>query len=100
MADHICVRPGAGFGLAGALRAIAVPGAQVPVALLGFNLGVEVGQIAVLAALLPIVLAVRRFDLLAACRDAGLHERGRSDRHRMVLRSAERLDMNLKHLAF
>jgi hypothetical protein len=49
-----------GFGFAGALREIALPRAQVPVALVSFNLGVEIGQLAVLAVALPLVLTVRR----------------------------------------
>ncbi len=38
-----------GFGFAGALREIALPRAQVPIALVSFNLGVELGQLAVLS---------------------------------------------------
>jgi hypothetical protein len=49
-----------GFGFAGALREIALPRAQVPVALVSFNLGVELGQLAVLAVALPLVLSFRR----------------------------------------
>jgi hypothetical protein len=49
-----------GFGFAGALRAIALPHAQVPVALVSFNVGVEIGQLAVLAVALPLTLAARR----------------------------------------
>jgi hydrogenase/urease accessory protein HupE len=49
-----------GFGFAGALREIALPRAQVPVALISFNLGVELGQLAVLAVALPVTLAARR----------------------------------------
>ena len=48
-----------GFGFAGALREIALPRAQVPVALVSFNLGVEIGQLAVLGVALPLVLAAR-----------------------------------------
>ena len=48
-----------GFGFAGALREIALPRAQVPVALVSFNLGVEVGQLAVLSLVLPLTLAAR-----------------------------------------
>ena len=40
-----------GFGFASSLAAIDLPRARVPEALLAFNLGVEVGQLAVLAAL-------------------------------------------------
>jgi len=49
-----------GFGFAGALREIALPRAQVPVALVTFNLGVEIGQLAVLAVALPLVITARR----------------------------------------
>jgi hydrogenase/urease accessory protein HupE len=54
-----------GFGFAGALREVAVPSADVPSALFAFNLGVELGQLAVLALLLPLVLAVRRTEIWA-----------------------------------
>jgi hypothetical protein len=49
-----------GFGFAGALREIALPRAQLPVALVSFNLGVEIGQLGVLSILLPLTLAARR----------------------------------------
>ncbi len=49
-----------GFGFAGALRAISLPRGQIPTALVSFNLGVEVGQFAVLAVALPVILAARR----------------------------------------
>lgn len=49
-----------GFGFAGALREIALPRAQVPVALVSFNAGVELGQLAVLSLALPLVMAARR----------------------------------------
>lgn len=49
-----------GFGFAGALREIALPSAQVPLALVSFNLGVEAGQILVLAMVLPILFWLRR----------------------------------------
>lgn len=49
-----------GFGFAGALQEIAMPRADVPAALVLFNLGVEAGQLAVLALLLPLVIAARR----------------------------------------
>ena len=48
-----------GFGFAGALREIALPRPQVPIALVSFNLGVEIGQLAVLSLALPLVLAAR-----------------------------------------
>jgi hydrogenase/urease accessory protein HupE len=52
-----------GFGFAGVLREIALPRASVPSALFAFNLGVELGQVAVLAALLPLVISVRRTEI-------------------------------------
>jgi hydrogenase/urease accessory protein HupE len=52
-----------GFGFAGALREIALPRASLPSALLAFNSGVELGQIAVLAALLPLVIAARKTEI-------------------------------------
>jgi hydrogenase/urease accessory protein HupE len=49
-----------GFGFAGALREIALSRAQLPIALVSFNLGVELGQLAVLSLALPIALTARR----------------------------------------
>ena len=49
-----------GFGFAGALREIALPRAQLPIALVSFNLGVELGQLGVLSLALPLTLAARR----------------------------------------
>ncbi|HXU02247.1 MAG TPA: HupE/UreJ family protein [Polyangia bacterium] len=49
-----------GFGFAAALREIALPRAQIPIALVTFNIGVEIGQLAVLLAALPVVLTLRR----------------------------------------
>jgi hydrogenase/urease accessory protein HupE len=51
-----------GFGFAGALVELDLPRAQIPGALVAFNVGVELGQLAVLAALLPLVLWARRFE--------------------------------------
>ncbi len=44
-----------GFGFAGALGEVGLPPGKTPAALLLFNLGVEAGQIAILAVLLPLV---------------------------------------------
>lgn len=44
-----------GFGFAGALREIQLPRAQVPAALVSFNLGVEAGQLAVLLLVVPLL---------------------------------------------
>ncbi|HZL17289.1 MAG TPA: HupE/UreJ family protein [Polyangia bacterium] len=49
-----------GFGFAGALREIGLPHGQVPIALVSFNLGVEIGQLGVLSVALPLTLAARR----------------------------------------
>lgn len=49
-----------GFGFAGALGEIALPRSEVPIALLAFNAGVELGQVAVLALVLPLILAARK----------------------------------------
>ncbi|OFV89245.1 MAG: hypothetical protein A3J75_08620 [Acidobacteria bacterium RBG_16_68_9] len=44
-----------GLGFAGGLRAIGLPGSDIPVALFAFNVGVEIGQISFIA----VVLALR-----------------------------------------
>ena len=49
-----------GFGFAGALMNLDLPRAQLPVALFAFNLGVELGQLSVLAVVLPLVMLARR----------------------------------------
>ncbi|MCA9666969.1 MAG: HupE/UreJ family protein [Myxococcales bacterium] len=49
-----------GLGFAGALRELALPHDALPSALLGFNLGVELGQLAVIAAALALWLALAR----------------------------------------
>lgn len=48
-----------GLGFAGALGEVGVPRGSLPVALAGFNVGIELGQIAVLAAALAIAWAGR-----------------------------------------
>ncbi len=49
-----------GFGFAGALAEVGVPEGRAPLVLFLFNLGVELGQLAVLAAALPILWWLRR----------------------------------------
>jgi hydrogenase/urease accessory protein HupE len=49
-----------GFGFAGALSAVGLPEANIPVALLFFNLGVEIGQLLFVAVALFVIGAVRR----------------------------------------
>lgn len=49
-----------GFGFAGALVERHLPRARLPAALLGFNVGVEIGQLAVFAVMLPLLVLARR----------------------------------------
>jgi hypothetical protein len=54
-----------GFGFAGALSEVGVPQKAVPLALLFFNVGVEIGQLAFIAAVLAIGWSVRRAAIRA-----------------------------------
>ncbi len=49
-----------GFGFAGALGEVGLPQTNLPLALATFNVGVEVGQLALLAVALPAILALRK----------------------------------------
>jgi hydrogenase/urease accessory protein HupE len=49
-----------GFGFAGALAEIGLPQGQIPLALLFFNVGVELGQLLFIAAVLSFIMLVRR----------------------------------------
>ncbi len=49
-----------GFGFSGVLRELGLPTEGLVSSLLSFNLGVEVGQLAVVIAIFPLVLALRR----------------------------------------
>lgn len=53
-----------GFGFAGALREIELPRARVPLALVSFNLGVELGQLAVMALVVPAIVLLRKRGIL------------------------------------
>jgi hypothetical protein len=53
-----------GFGFAGALREIELPRARVPIALVSFNLGVEIGQLAVMALVVPAIVLLRKRGIL------------------------------------
>jgi hydrogenase/urease accessory protein HupE len=57
-----------GFGFASALHELALPSRAIPAALLSFNLGVEAGQLMVLALMIPLVAAVRRMRWLEGAR--------------------------------
>jgi len=48
-----------GFGFAGALGELSLPAVDVPSMLVSFNLGVELGQLAVMAVVLPLIMLVR-----------------------------------------
>lgn len=50
-----------GFGFAGALREIGLPETDVPMALLTFNVGVELGQLVIIGGVLALIALVRRF---------------------------------------
>lgn len=52
-----------GLGFAGALNAVHVPLVEMPMALLGFNLGVEIGQLAFIGAILLSWGCWRRVEL-------------------------------------
>jgi len=54
-----------GFGFAGALAQVGLPQNDIPLALLFFNLGVEAGQLAFVAAVLCVIALVRRVRLPA-----------------------------------
>jgi len=55
-----------GFGFAGALREIGLPANAVATALAAFNIGVEIGQAAIVAIVVPALIALDR--LMAADR--------------------------------
>jgi HupE / UreJ protein len=60
-----------GLGFAGILKEIGVQGSGVAAPLLGFNLGVEAGQIALVLAFFPVLMAInksnKRVAFLTAC---------------------------------
>jgi hydrogenase/urease accessory protein HupE len=49
-----------GFGFAGALAGIGLPQTSIPVALLFFNIGVEIGQLLFIAAIFAVIALVRQ----------------------------------------
>jgi hypothetical protein len=53
-----------GLGFAGALGEIGLPERQIPLALLFFNIGVEIGQLLFIAAMLGVLAGVRRIPSL------------------------------------
>jgi hydrogenase/urease accessory protein HupE len=55
-----------GFGFAGALSDIGLPRGDIPLALLAFNVGVELGQLAFIGAVLALAAVVRRMRPIRA----------------------------------
>jgi hypothetical protein len=51
-----------GFGFAGALTEVGLPTSGLVAALVGFNLGVEAGQMLIVAVLLPLLIWLQRFS--------------------------------------
>ncbi len=49
-----------GFGFASVLGTLGIPGKYMAVSLLGFNVGVEIGQVAIVCLILPVLFVVRR----------------------------------------
>ena len=60
-----------GLGFAGALSEVGLPAHAIPVALLFFNLGVELGQLIFVAAVLALFVILRRASLMVARPVAG-----------------------------
>lgn len=52
-----------GFGFAGALFEVGLPEREIPLALLFFNVGVEIGQLIFIAAVLAVIWLVRRLQV-------------------------------------
>ena len=52
-----------GFGFAGILQEMGLPERGLVISLLSFNVGVEIGQIAVVALVLPLILTLQRWPL-------------------------------------
>jgi hypothetical protein len=61
-----------GFGFAGALTAVGLPQGDVPLALFAFNVGVELGQLAFIAAVLAVLPLAQRIDLSPAAQRVAL----------------------------
>lgn len=61
-----------GFGFAGALAEIGLPRAELPLALFAFNVGVELGQLMFIAAVLALVALARKVRAMRAVADQGI----------------------------
>ena len=60
-----------GFGFAGALNELGLPEGEVPLALFAFNLGVELGQLLFIAAVLAVIWLARRVRVLLPVQQYG-----------------------------
>ncbi len=49
-----------GFGFAGALKEVGLPQTAIPLALASFNIGVEIGQLAIVAVAMPVLALLDR----------------------------------------
>jgi len=58
-----------GFGFAGALAQIGLPQSSIPIALLFFNVGVEIGQLLFIACVFAIIALARQVTRASTCRD-------------------------------
>lgn len=65
-----------GLGFAGALKAIGLPDNHLTIALLTFNVGVEIGQLMVVAAAYPVYLAFKRGPKFVVARAPALYAIG------------------------
>jgi len=61
-----------GFGFAGALADLGLPQGDIPLALFSFNVGVELGQLAFVAAALGVLAIARQIGMLARIRGHAL----------------------------
>ena len=52
-----------GLGFAGALAEVGLPTAEIPLALFSFNVGIELGQLAFVGAVLLVIAALRRLPI-------------------------------------
>ena len=62
-----------GFGFASALTEVGLPRGDIPLALLAFNVGVEVGQLIFIGAVLALLAVAGRFDLTPIVGRRALH---------------------------
>ena len=78
-----------GFGFAGALSEVGLPNGEIPIALLAFNIGVEIGQLAIVALMLVAIYFVQRFgtSLLPKTKMAAAYATGSIAAYWMIVRA-------------